>query len=380
MIRDLSDEHLIQAGSMKWALDEPNVIPAWIAEMDFAVAPAVSDVVQSYVAHDVFGYPDLRLHEQVVDAFATFAQRRWGADIDQRRVMITGDVMEGMRLALSHVAPAGAVIVPTPVYPPFLVMTRDMGREVIEVQMLDDTPTLDLAAIEAAAANSAKALLLCQPHNPLGRVWTRAELVQIRDLARAYGVHVISDEIHAPLTWPGVDLTSYASVMEDSDRATVLMSATKSFNMPGLRCAQVVSSRATNHETLSSLHPVLNHSMSTLGMRASIAAFTESDAWLDAVRTRSADNHAMFTALLAEHLPEVSCQPAQATYLAWIDVSRVATDDPMAGALAAGVRLDGQNYGVGTDGHLRVNLATSPDRVREIVRRLSSAQSGWRAS
>lgn len=365
---------------MKWALDEPGVIPAWIAEMDFAVAPAISEGVKDYVASDVFGYPDIRLNPQVIDAFVAFVDRRWGATIEPERVMITGDVMEGMRLVLSHIAPAGPVIVPTPVYPPFLVMTRDMGREVIEVQMSDDTPSLDLAAIEAAAANGAQALLLCQPHNPLGRVWTRDELTQIRDIARAYGVHVISDEIHAPLVWPGVELTSYASVTDETDLATVLMSATKSFNMPGLRCAQVVSSRAEDHETLSSLHPVLNHSMSTLGMRASIAAFTESDEWLDAVRTRSAENHALFTALLADQLPEVSCLPAQATYLAWIDVSRVATDDPMAGALAAGVRLDGQNYGAGTDGHLRVNLATSSDRVREIVRRLSSAQSGWRAS
>ncbi|UJH70644.1 MalY/PatB family protein [Ornithinimicrobium sp. INDO-MA30-4] len=376
----MSDDHLIQAGPMKWALDEPGVIPAWIAEMDFAVAPAISEVVKDYVASDVFGYPDIRLNPQVIDAFVAFVDRRWGATIEPERVMITGDVMEGMRLVLSHIAPAGPVIVPTPVYPPFLVMTRDMGREVIEVQMSDDTPNLDLAAIEAAAANGAQALLLCQPHNPLGRVWTRDELTQIRDIARAYGVHVISDEIHAPLVWPGVELTSYASVTDETDLATVLMSATKSFNMPGLRCAQVVSSRAEDHETLSSLHPVLNHSMSTLGMRASIAAFTESDEWLDAVRTRSAENHALITALLADQLPEVSCLPAQATYLAWIDVSRVATDDPMAGALAAGVRLDGQNYGAGTDGHLRVNLATSSDRVREIVRRLSSAQSGWRAS
>jgi len=368
---------------MKWALEPPGVIPAWVAEMDFAVAAPIHQAVQDYVQHGVFCYPDPRDRRRVAEALADFAQRHWSADVDPDLVLLVGDVMAGLELTLRHVVRPGALIVPTPVYPPFLVLGRACGREVLPVPLAEGrssrdgatVPTLDVAAIEAHAAAGASALLLCQPHNPVGRCYTREELAALSAVAERYDLHVVSDEIHAPLTLPGVEHVPYAAVAAADARVSTLVSATKAFNMPGLRCAQVLSHRPEDHAVLASLHPVLNHSMTTLGQRATVAAYREADAWLDAVRSRVAENHERFRRALARTLPQVRVEVAEATYLAWLDVSGLNVPDPAAVALEHGVRVDGSAgaYGPGGEGHIRVNLATSPSRVDEIASRLAEA-------
>jgi cystathionine beta-lyase len=344
-----------------------------------AVPDVVREAVLAYVAQGVFGYPDPRGRHRVVDALVGFAAERWGTRLDPHRVLVTGDVMEGMRLTLQHLTDGGPVVVPTPVYPPFLVTVRDLGRDVVEVPIDPDADRaeLDVAGIERAARAGARTLLLCHPHNPVGRCWTSSELESVRDAVEPHGVHVVSDEIHAPLTLPGVDFTPYASVASPGAPVTTLVSATKAFSMPGLRCAQVISHRAEDHQTLAHLHPVLNHGMTTLGQIATETAYREGGGWLDEVRDRIAGNHALFRSLMSQALPTVRVRPAEATYLAWLDVRGLEVPDPVAAALRAGVRLDGQDYGAGGLGHVRVNLGTTPERVHEIVRRLSAPAAGW---
>jgi len=240
--------------------------------------------------------------------------------------------------------------------------------------------TLDMEAIEAHAAAGASALLLCQPHNPVGRCYTREELAAVCEVAQRHDLHVVSDEIHAPLTLPGAQHVPFAAVAPPGAALTTLVSATKAFNMPGLRCAQLVSHRAADHALLSSLHPVLNHSMTTLGQRATVAAYRDGGAWLDLVCARVADHQHLVRQELAAGLPQVRVEPAEATYLAWLDVTGLDVPDPAAAALEHGVRLDGQGaaYGPGGEGHVRVNLATSTTRVREILARLVAAWSAGR--
>lgn len=381
MLRDLTDAELRTAGSLKWSVDGPGVLPAWVAEMDFAVPDPVRAEITDYARYGVFGYPDARGGPAVVEALVDFARRRWDTAVDPDRVILTGDVIEGIRLALHHLTGSGPVVVPTPVYPPFLVTLRDLGREVIEVPINPDgvRAELDLDAIARALVDSpgARTLLLCHPHNPVGRCWGVAELAALRDVVEPLGVHVISDEIHAPLVLPGVDFVPYAALASSGAPVTTLVSATKAFNMPGLRCAQLISHRDDHHELLARLHPALNHGMTTLGQRATVAAYREGGAWLDQVRARVADNHRRFRQDMARVLPEVRIREAEATYLAWLDVRALAIADPVAGALWAGVRIDGQDYGAGGGGHVRVNLATSPERVAEIVRRLSAPEAAW---
>lgn len=381
---DLSDEELRAAGPLKWAVDDAGVIPAWVAEMDFAVAEPVQQAVEDVVRRGVFGYADPRDRVEIGRALAAFSQQRWGHPIDPERVAVVGDVIEGLELVLRHLARPGGLIVPTPVYPPFLVLGRACGRELMQVPLVRAPGgasagrlTLDVDAIERHAAAGASTLLLCQPHNPVGRSYTREELQAVAKVALRYDLHVISDEIHAPLTHPGVSFVPFAAVAAPGLALSTLISATKAFSMPGLRCAQVVCHRAEDHARLTQLHPALNHAMTTLGQRATVAAYRAGAPWLDLVRSRIADNHERFRGALALSVPEVTIEPAEATYLAWLDVSGLSVADPAGEALKHLVRVDGHGAGYGSGGrhHVRVNLGTSPTRVDEIATRLARAWS-----
>ncbi|MGB5952884.1 MAG: aminotransferase class I/II-fold pyridoxal phosphate-dependent enzyme, partial [Ornithinimicrobium sp.] len=294
------------------------------------------------------------------------------------RVSLVGDVMEGLNLTLRHLAPPGPIIIPTPVYPPFLIVARDLGREIRTVPLRradGGRLTLDLEGIADQAHAGARTLLLSQPHNPVGRCYSASELQALSHVADDCSLHIISDEIHAPLTLPGVAFTPYAAMASAEAPVTTLISATKPFNMPGLRCAQLLSHRAADQATITSLPPALNHAMTTLGQQASVAAYTEGDAWLQALRERMADNHEALRTRLAHSLPQISIEVAEATYLAWLDVRALDLADPAATALEHGVRVDGQQTasGPGGLGHIRVNLATSRERVQLIADRLIAA-------
>lgn len=364
MIRDLSDDEARAALPLKWGETEAGTIPAWVAEMDYAVAPVVLDAVADAVRRGVTGYPpfgDLGLGT----AFAAFADRHWGWRPDPATSVVVGDVVSGLRLVLETLAPAGPVVVPLPCYPPFLAVVEAAGRDVATV------PSLDLAEVEQAFAGGARSILLCNPHNPLGTVPGRLELEALRDLAAAYDALVVSDEIHGPLVLPGATFTPYATVDPD---AVVVTSHSKAFGTAGLRCAQVVTTR---HEELRAVDHVRNNGFSPLGMVAGLAAWTDADDWLAALVVRLDAQRTLLTELLASHLPEAVLTPPAATYLAWLDLTAYGVADPAAAALPHGVRLaPGHDYHPGLGGHARLNFATSPERLEEVVRRLARAVSG----
>lgn len=380
VLRDLTDAELRAAAPLKWALDGPDVLPAWVAEADFALAEPVHRAVRDYVGLGVLGYPAPASVRGVPQAFAGFAARRWEWEVNPERVALVGDVMHGMALVLDHLAEPGPVVVPTPVYPPFLALVRARRRELLPVPLAsqDGRAVLDLDALAMAIRRGARTLLLCHPHNPVGRCWTATELEAVRDVVEPAGVRVVSDEIHAGLTHPGVRFTPYATVASPDAAVSTVTSATKAFSMPGARTALVISSQAADHEVLAALPPHTNVGLTTLGQVAAAAAFHEGEEWLDAAAERIAANHRSFRRLMTQALPTIALAPAEATYLAWLDVSALlgAQTDRQGlarEALAAGVRIDAQDYGPGGERHLRVNLATSPARVERIVARLGRA-------
>ncbi len=377
MISDLSDDEARRALVLKWGAVEQDVIPAWVAEMDYALAPPVRDALAEAVERGVTGYPALDGSDGLADALAGFAKRHWNWTVDPGRVRPVSDVTAGIRVALEVLSESAPMVLPLPAYPPQLSVAEITGRRRVDLVLDPDSreATIDLDRLDSLLRAGARTLLLTQPHNPWGRVFTRSELEGIRDVVVRHGARVISDEIHAPLVLPGSDHVPYLSLEGTSGHAVAVVAASKAFNTAGLRCAQIVSGDDETARRVRDVPDPLNDSWSPLGVVAGVAAYVEGDAWLAALVSRLADQRALLQELLAAHLPEVRMRPLEATYLAWLDVRAYGHADPAAVALEQGrVRLEpGQRFDPDLDGHARLNVATSPERLREVVRRLAAA-------
>ncbi|GAA5142148.1 aminotransferase class I/II-fold pyridoxal phosphate-dependent enzyme [Nocardioides marinquilinus] len=377
VIRDLTDAEARRALVCKWGEVPDDVLPAWVAEMDYAVAEPVVAAVQDAVAAGMLGYPRVGAGGPLGEAYAGFARRQFGHDVDPERVVPTVDVTAGVRLALDALVPPGPLVFPVPGYAPQLAMAEVTGRERLDLVVDPDAERaeLDLDLLDHHLARGARALLLTQPHNPWGRAFTRAELEGVRDVVLRHGALVVSDEIHAPLVLEGAEHVPYLAVEGTADHAVAVVAASKAFNIAGLKCAQLVTTSPALHERLVSVPLARNESWSVLGVAASEAAYVHGDAWLAALRVRLAEQRTLLGSLLAEHLPEARTRPLEATYLAWLDLRAYGHDDPAAVALERSrVQVAaGHDYQPGLTGHVRLNIATSPDRLTEIVRRLASA-------
>ncbi len=375
MIVDLTDEQARRTLVLKWGQAPPDVLPAWVAEMDYALAPAVQEAVVHAVQGGITGYA--ATGPEVATALAGFADRRWGWQVDPGHVVLVADVMAGIGLALDVLCEPGPVVVPTPAYMPFLDVAQTTGRERVDLPLDPGAAdaTIDLDRLDALLAAGARTVLLSQPHNPWGRAFTRAELEGLRDTVLRHGARVISDEIHAPLVLDGAEHVPYLSLDGTADHAVAVLSASKAFNTPGLKCAQVVAPGRDDARALGSVPLVRNSGMSPLGAVAARAAYDEGGEWLDALRRRLSDQRDLFAVLVAEQLPHARLRRQEATYLAWVDARGYGLDDPAGEALRTGrVWVNaGPTFGPGGEGHVRVNLATSPERLREVVRRLSLA-------
>lgn len=381
VIEDLDDTALRARASIKWDLAEPDVLPAWVAENDFAPAPPVQQAVAEAVARGAFGYPTVDERTGLPEATAQYCASAWGWHVDPGRVLLSGDVMAGVRLVLETLCEKAPVVVPTPAYPPFLDVVPLTGRELVTVPLDPDAEraVLDLDQVEAALAAGARTVLLCNPHNPWGRAFTAEELTGLRDVVTRYGARVVSDEIHAPLVLPGAQHVPYASLPGTTEHTTTVLSASKAFNVPGLKCAQIVCGSAEDHAALRRVPVVANHGVSPLGIVANTAAWAEGGPWLAALIERLDANRGLLEHLVAEHLPGVRMRRIEATYLAWLDVRALDLPaSPAATALDRGRVMvnDGLAFGPGGQGHVRLNTATSPERLTEAVHRLAQAWYG----
>lgn len=372
MIVDLSDDEARAALPLKWGAVEAGALPAWVAEMDYALAPAVQEAVLDAVRRGVAGYPPFG-DGGVGAAFAGFAQRHWSWQVPADASVVVGDVIAGVRLALDVLCPPGPVVVPMPCYPPFRAVVALAGRELLPVDLDPDAPDagLDLAGIEQAFAAGGRTFLLCNPHNPLGRVYAPDELTALAELAARYQARVVTDEIHGPLVLPGSRFAPYLSV---DPRGILVTSPSKSFNTAGLHCAQVVALDPAEQALLRGVPIPQNHAYSPLGMIAAVVAWRDCDDWLAALVQRIDAQRVLLAELLAEHLPLARMRPMTATYLAWLDLRGYGHDDPAERALAHGLRVSpGQDYHPGLGGHIRLNLACDADRLTRVVQRLAAA-------
>lgn len=377
-------DELRRRESAKWTLYDPDVLPMPVAEMDVNLADPVAAALHDAIARSDVGYPGVggRLEE----AFAAFAGERWGWTIDPAQVGVAVDVGGAAKGALAKaLQPGDAVVIDSPVYPPFHAWPGQVGLELVDVPLTPVDPDdpgrggrLDLPAIEAAYAAGARAHLLCHPHNPLGRLHGRDELAALAELAARYDVLVVSDEIHAPLALPGQDFVPFLSV-SDAARAhgVALHSASKAWNLAGLKAAVAVTGHPRTAQLLAPVRDDLRWHAGHLGVIGGSAAYAHGAAWLDELLVVLAGNHARLRDGLAARLPGARVVPAQAGYLAWVDARDLRWgEEPADAALLHGrVALgEGSRFGSPGRGHVRVNVGCAPELVDEAVERLARTQ------
>jgi cystathionine beta-lyase len=377
VIVDLTDAQARRVLGAKWGMVGPDVLPAWVAEMDYLTAPPVVDALTRLVREGGTGYPNFEAGGAVGDAYTGFARRRFGWSVPTGSVMLAGHSLGGIRLLLEHWAEPGPVAVHLPAYHPFLDLIPHSGHLRLDLPLDPDAAEarMDLDQLDRAFLSGARTLLLCNPHNPWGRAFTREELEGVRDVVTAHGARVIADEIHGPLVLPGAAFTPYLSLPGTTEHAVAVVAASKAFNLAGLHCAQLIVPAEEFRERLEAAPFLDRLGLSPMGITAAVAAYAEGDPWLDALLARLDSLRAQLGGLLAEHLPEARMRPLEATYLAWLDLRAYGHEDPATVALDKGrVRLDpGAQFQPGLPGHARLNVATSPERLAEIVARLASA-------
>ena len=365
--------------SEKWRGFPSDVLPLFVAEMDFPIAEPIRKVLSEMVAHSDLGY--LGSIPELGNAFANFAQRRWNWKVNPDYVRLCTDVGVGMVEVLRITTnPGDKVLINSPIYQNFYNWINETTVQLVDVPFIQDMASgssewlVDFNGIEKAYADSVKVHALCSPHNPLGRIYTREELIRLADLAKKYSVKIISDEIHAPLAFSGHEFVPFLSLSDAASEVGICVtSASKGFNIAGLKSAIIVSQNQENHELLAKLPMAVHFRSSLLGAFAAVAAFNEGDQWLaGAIATIESNAHFLKT-LLNTSLPTVKYEIPACSYLAWVDVSALNLgDDPAAIFLEKGrvafnsVKIYGPNSGQ----FVRINLATSESVLAEAVNRM----------
>ncbi|HWK78709.1 MalY/PatB family protein [Microbacterium sp.] len=371
-------EQLRERTSEKWREYPADVLPLFVAETDFPLAPAITAALDRAVRMGDTGYVASRT--PLAETFTGFAQRRYGWSPDPARMRTTADVSMGIVEILRRVtAPGDRVIVTTPVYPPFFDLVEEAGAVVERVPLRDTGSAweLDLDGIRSALESGARAVLLCNPHNPTGTVHSAASLSALAELAAAHGAAVVSDEIHAPLAQPGTGFTPFLNVSDAArEVGYAIVSASKAFNLAGLKCALMVTAADDTTRLVRGLPVEVEWRTGQFGMLAATAGFSpESDRWLDGLLVTLAENRRLIAELLAENLPAARYRMPDAGYLAWIDLTDLGwgTNPSRRILREAKVALHfGPAFGAEGAGHVRLNFGTSPEIITEAITRIAA--------
>jgi cysteine-S-conjugate beta-lyase len=383
-LRDVIDSTTVATlrsrGSFKWTAPGPDGLGAAVAEMDFGAAPPILDALAGLSATANFGYLPPPLADELAAACAEFMARRYGWQTDPADIHPIPDVIKGLELAITQFSrPGSPVILPTPAYMPFLIVPKFLGREIIQVPMLDDGTgffTFDLDGIDAAFRAGGHLLIFCNPYNPLGRVFHAGEMAQLTDLVDRRGGRVFADEIHAPLVYPGQRHIPYAATSETAAGHTLTAtSASKAWNLPGLKCAQVILTNEADRKHWADMGMFASHGASNPGVVANIAAFRRGEAWLDEVIGYLDDSRRLLAGLIRQELPGVRYRPPDGTYLAWLDCTALDLPQSPGELITDRARItvvDGPAFGTGGAGAFRFNFATPQPILAEMVEQIAA--------
>jgi len=378
---ELDIRQLERRRSAKWHFHPRDVLPAWVAEMDFPIAAPIQAELRRLVETSDLGYP---LGDSDTGLPETFSERmndRFGWNPDPTRVEILSEVVQGMYIAIEAFSEVGdGVIVQTPIYPPFLSAVRDTGRRLVENSLIsaDSRLEFDLDGLADLIDATTRIFLLCNPHNPSGRVMLREDLDRIAALVLEHDLIVISDEIHADLLYDDRVHIPFASLGPEIEKRTVTLTSTsKAFNIPGLRCALAHFGSADLQQRFNRLHPAhVRGGIGLLGIYASIAAWRWGQPWLDEVVPYLQANRDYALQALEERIPEIRFYPPEATYLAWLDCSALDIEGSPAGFFMKHGRValsGGRRFGAAWDQYVRLNFATSRPILTDVVDRMAKA-------
>ena len=364
----------------KWTVYDADVLPAWIADMDFALAPPVRAALAARLAAEDLGYPKMYPRAGLDALFAARMAAQYGWQIQRQQVEFFSDVVQIIHLALQTLLePGDGVIIQTPIYPPFLQSVAETGRRQLlcPLAQTDAGYQIDFDALAAACADGARMLLLCHPHNPTGRAFTRDELEGLAALVRRYQLIVISDEIHADLMLVDRPHIPFATLGEDiAQRTLTLTSPSKAFNLAGLVLAVAVFGSPALRAQFGRLTEHVRGGRSAFGISATAAAWEAGEPWLAAVKARLRANRDTVSAFVRARWPAMRYTPPEATYLAWLDCRALELgEEPWRFFLReARVALsEGPSFGTEGEGFVRLNFATSPAILAEILARMDRA-------
>ena len=377
-------DDLRRRGSLKWTRGGSGVLGAWVAEMDFGAAPAVEAALHQVMERREYGYLSDQAAAHLRRACADWQHSAYGWTVDPARIWPMADVYQTAAAVITVFSrPGSPVILPTPAYMPFVTLPGLLGREVIQVPMVTGSGgrlILDLDGIDAAFRAGGHLLVLINPCNPVGRVYSAEELVAVAAVVERNGGRVFADEIHAPLVYPGARHIPYASVSPQAAGHSVTgVSASKAWNLPGLKCSQLIVTSDTDVAAWEAAWPLHEHGASTAGVRVSTAAYAAGQPWLSDVLAYLDGSRHLLADLLARHLPGVGYAPPEGTFLAWLDCRSLALDPSPAEfflAKAGVLATDGALCGEAGRGFLRLNFATPRPVLTEMITRMGAALAG----
>jgi cysteine-S-conjugate beta-lyase len=376
------------AGSRKWNKFDADVLAAWIADMDYPLAPPIRAALSEFDAQGFHGYPTLAVMDDYIESFCTRTNRLYGIGVEPELVKPVTDIVQALYATVfGFTAPDESVLLLTPLYPPFAASVSINRRRIVEHRMAPDMHGVwrfDSEKLRALIiAERPKLFMLCSPHNPVGRLWERSELEYFAALAIEFDMIVVADEIHADLVFSDRPMIGFASLSDEiKNRTVTVTSANKPFNLAGLKVSQVCfGSRALQSQFEEALPGQLLGAVPTAGMAATKVAYQDGQPWLDATCAYLQKNIDVFVAAMADRVPSVGIVRPEATYLSWLDFSKVpgVVDAHCVAPRSVGERLavegkvgfnEGQTFGVGLEHFARVNLATSTALVLGIVDRI----------
>lgn len=380
---DLDIDALRRKRGVKWSRDGGDILPAWVADMDFPIAEPIAEALVHVIETQDMGYAGRRL--PLREIFRDRLAARFGWQVPLRRIALLTDVMQGVYLALSlYSEPGQRVVVQTPIYPPFMAAVAKSERELLYNPLVHDGRrfVMDLEGLADAIDARTRMLLLCNPHNPTGRSFERPELEALAEFVLAHDLTVVSDEIHAELIYDGRQHIPFASLSPAiAERTVTLMSASKTFNLAGLHCALAVFGGDSLQKRFGSVPLGLRGSVNNFGLAATTAAFKFGQPWLDALLPYLQANRDWLVDFLADRMPAVRFTPPEATYLAWLDCSGLGLDvaphqhffDHARVALSPGPDFGAADEASQSESCVRLNFATSRDLLQQIVERMADS-------